>query len=477
MKDKTLNRILFFTGFLILFFYYGLIHPLVPFDTDDWMNLTITRPFYPSLDCWNPTKVFPELLEPTVAKIAVRFITPVIGDYVNALIIANAIVISFFITVYLYLIQKLLTYRFKLSLICSFFVVVIFALLHFFVLKTKPTGNDYLWYAEDCNCYYHYIVSNLLCSILVLCLMIFDVKTLSKGWRAIVLGIITYFALCSNLYSTVILIAYAGATLLYDLVASKKSEARWMTTYIRQHSYYLILMLLWFTVQIIEVNGIRANSYGHIDDSLSEYVLLSMQNLFAVRYNVVAIIFIIVSIVGAKTYHIFIGHHGILHIGKRQVIILLAAVLSLLYLTLLSSKVNPENMKKGQVIFSWAFYFLLMSILCLGYLCSKIKGIRCLLPLAIIIVVFIIQNVRSEFLGVQCLWGTSEYECIYTNRDIIDQVRYAEALGQDSVTIHVPKFDYKDNWPLASDCSFSIGNTLSIHKIIRRKLKSSFDFE
>ena len=477
MKDKTLNRLLFITGFLILLFYYGLIHPLVPFDTDDWMNLTITRPFYPSLHCWNPTKVFPELLEPTVAKIAVRFITPVIGDYVNALIIANAIVISFFITVYLFLIQKLLTYRFKLSLICSFFVVVIFALLHFFVLKTKPTGNDYLWYAEDCNCYYHYIVSNLLCSILVLCLMIFDVKTLSKGWRAFILGIVTYFALCSNLYSTVILIAYAGATLIYDLVASKKSEAKWMTTYIQQHSYYLIVMLLWLVVQMIEVNGIRANSYGHVDDSLYEYIWLSIQNLFAVRFNIVVLVFVFISIVGAKTYDIFIGHHGILHIGKRQVIILLAAVLSLLYLTLLSSKVNPENMKKGQVIFSWAFYFLLMTILCLGYLCSKIKGIRCLLPLAIIIVVFIIQNIRSEFLGVQCLWGTSEYECIYTNRDIIDQVRFTEALGQDSVTIHVPKFDYKDNWPLASDCSFSIGNTLSKHKIIRRKLKSSFDFE
>lgn len=477
MKDKTLNRLLFITGFLILLFYYGLIHPLVPFDTDDWMNLTITRPFYPSLLCWNPTKVFPELLEPTVAKIAVRYIIPIIGDYVNALILANAIIISFFITIYLYLIQKLLIYRFKLSLICSFFIVVIFALLHFFVLKTKPTGNDYLWYAEDCNCYYHYIVSNLLCTILVLCLMIFDVKTLIKGWRAIVLGIITYFALCSNLYSTVILIAYVGATLLYDLVASKKSEARWMKTYIQQHSYYLIVILLWLAVQMIEVNGIRANSYGHVDDSLCEYVWLSMQNLFAMRYNAVAVVFIIVSIVGAKIYDYYAGHHGILHIGKRQVIILMATVLSLLYLTLLSSKVNPENLRKGQVIFSWAFYLLLMAILCLGYLCSKMKGIRCLLPFAIILVVFNIQDIRSEFLGVQCLWGTSEYECISTNRDIINQVRFAEALGKDSVTILVPKFDYKDNWPLAFDCSFSIGNTLSKHKIIRRKLKSSFVFE
>ena len=250
-----------------------------------------------------------------------------------------------------------------------------------------------------------------------------------------------------------------------------------MKTYIQQHSYYLIVILLWLAVQMIEVNGIRANSYGHVDDSLCEYVWLSMQNLFAMRYNAVAVVFIIVSIVGAKIYDYYAGHHGILHIGKRQVIILMATVLSLLYLTLLSSKVNPENLRKGQVIFSWAFYLLLMAILCLGYLCSKMKGIRCLLPFAIILVVFNIQDIRSEFLGVQCLWGTSEYECISTNRDIINQVRFAEALGKDSVTILVPKFDYKDNWPLAFDCSFSIGNTLSKHKIIRRKLKSSFVFE
>ena len=70
MKDKTLNHLFFFIGFLALVFYYGLIHPLVPFDTDDWMNMTISRPLYPSLHCWNPTKVFPERLEPAVAMIA-----------------------------------------------------------------------------------------------------------------------------------------------------------------------------------------------------------------------------------------------------------------------------------------------------------------------------------------------------------------------------------------------------------------------
>jgi O-antigen ligase len=94
-------------------------------------------------------------LEPVVAMFAVRFITPIIGDYINALILANAIVVSFFITCYLYFVQKLLNDKFQLSPLSNFCIIVLFVLLHFLILKTKETGNDHLLYAEDCNCYYH----------------------------------------------------------------------------------------------------------------------------------------------------------------------------------------------------------------------------------------------------------------------------------------------------------------------------------
>lgn len=477
MKDKKLNRLLFFAIFLAFVIYYGLIHPLVPFDTDDWMNMTISRPFYPSLHCWNPTKVFPERLEPAAATIAARFVAPIIGDYVNALIFVNAIVVSFFITLYLYLVQRLLTDRFRLSLPCSFCIVVLYAIIHFLILKTKETGNDYLWYAEDCNCYHHYIVSNLLCASLVLWLMLCDVNKLMKGWRVIVLVIVTYFALCSNLYSTVILIAFVGAKLVYELLAHNKKESKWLGNYIKRHSYFLVVLFLWLVVQLIEINGIRANTYGHVDDSLWEYIQLSTQNLLALRFNIGIITILTLVLLGAKSYHTLVDHHRMNHIGKQQVILLLAAFLSLLYLILLSSKVKPENMLKGQIVFSWVFFLLLLIILCLGYLCSRIKWFRCLLPLFFFLLVFNIRNVKSEFLGVQCLWGTTEYECIDKNRDIINQVRFAEAMGRDSVIIRVPKFEYKDNWPLAFDCGFAVGYTLRKHVVVRRHLKTTFSLE
>lgn len=477
MTDKTLNRLLVFLSLIAFVFYYGQIHPLVPFDTDDWLNMSLVRPFYPSLNCWNPTKVFPEKLEPAVAAFAIRFIAPIIGDYINALILANAIIVSFFITWYLYSVNKLLNDKFQLSPLNSFCIMFLFVLMHFLLLKTKETGNDYLWYAEDCNCYYHYIIPNLLCSCLVLWLMRHEVLK----WKNIIdicfVILITYFALCSNLYSTVILVAYIGAKLLYDLIKSHKEDSNWLSIYIKRHAYGIIVLFLWLIVQLIEVNGIRANAYGNLNEPLIKSIWPTLKNAFSVHYCTSFIVLAVLTVLCAKIIDCTSKRHPIIYIGKCQIVILLASILSFSYLLLLSSKVNPENMQKGEVIFSYSFFLLLLLILCVGYLNSKVKVVRYFLPLFLLLVSFNIRNVRSTFLGVQCLWGTTEYECITHDRHFIDQTRYAEALGQDSVIIFVPKFELKDNWPLAFDSSEGISVALSRHSITKRYIKAKFELQ
>jgi len=477
MNNKIYNPnwICFSVCFIIFVIFYGIIHPLVPFDTDDWMNMNISRPFYPSLECWNPTKVFPECLEPTVAMFAAYFIAPAIGDYVNALILANAIVVSTFITFYLYSVQRLLIDRFDLSKLNSFCIVVFFALIHFIVLKTKETNNDYLWYAEDCNCYYHYIIPNLLCASLVLWLMRIGVKKMQNNWNLAILVFVSFLALCSNLYSTVILIAYIGAILLYDLIIINKGEKNWLINYIKQHSYYLIILVLWLVVQLFEANGIRAIAYGHLEEPEGDLLLTTLKHFVSLKYNLYFIVFFFLTILGAKIYNFYKENHKLMHIGKTQIIISLSFVLSLAYLILLSSKVKPENIQKGEVIFSYAFYILLLLILSIGYLSAQIKSFKILIPLAILLIAFNIRNVRSSFLGVQCLWGTTEYESIENNRDIINQVCLAEALGQDSVSIRIPKYELKDNWPLAFDSSDAVGLTLYKHTVTRRYIKTKFE--
>ena len=102
----------------------------------------------------------------------------------------------------------------------------------------------------------------MLCASLVLWLMHHNVRNVRCGRTIATLLVMTYLALCSNLYSVVILIAYIGAVLLLDLKTND------LTSYIRRNAPYLIVVILWGIIQLMESSGQRANTYGFLHKPL-----------------------------------------------------------------------------------------------------------------------------------------------------------------------------------------------------------------
>ena len=90
MKYRILVPNWIFYTFIFISFvvFFTLVHPIAPYDGDDWYNIIIERPPYPSLDYWNPTKVFPECFEPFIALLAAHLIVPLVSDYISGLIFA-----------------------------------------------------------------------------------------------------------------------------------------------------------------------------------------------------------------------------------------------------------------------------------------------------------------------------------------------------------------------------------------------------
>ena len=71
-------------------------------------------------------------------------------------------------------------------------------MLHFLIFRTEETNNIYLFYANYVNCYYNYIIPDLLCASLVLYL-------LSKDWlkdkimiifKKFIIFVILYIDIC-----------------------------------------------------------------------------------------------------------------------------------------------------------------------------------------------------------------------------------------------------------------------------------------
>jgi len=461
--------------FIVFFVFFSQIHPLVPFNSDDWINMGMARRAYPSFAYWNPTKVFPECFEPIAAMFAAYCVTPIIGDYLSAQIVTNAAIVSLFIILYLFSTHRLLEYKFNVGKLLGFGLVTLYALFHFLILRTGWSNNEYLWYSHDCNCYYHYTIPNLLCASLVMWLMRHNVQGIKDKLTIGILVFVTYLALCSNLYSTIILTAYLGSTLVIDLFKTNRKEAHWLNSFIRNHSYSLTVIALWFIVQLIEANGRRATSYGHLDRSLIDEVVSTFKYFVHIHYNLKFLALVFFSIITAKAYNYFKVKKNVTHFGRIPVILIFALFLSTAYLILLSSRVSVTYIQRGDVIFSYAFFLLLLTILCISYLCIKIRYFKLTIPF-LILFVFYEQNTQGNvYKEIQHEYGLDAQSCLKLDRYIIGRVCEADAQGLDTVIIKVPKFNDDDNWPLSKDLSENLGTTLYKHNVTKRKITTLYE--
>ena len=465
------DSLFFIIIFIVFFVFYTQIHPLVPYDTDDWLNLVTSRGFYPSLNQWNPTKVFPECLEALVGTFAAFVLSPLLGDYLNALVIANAATLSFFITSYLFLSHRLLIHRFNLGKISSFCIIILFALLHFVILRVADENNEYLWYSHSCNCTYHYTISSLFASCLVLWLIDHKDNIFRNNLSNLFLFFVTYLVLLSNLFSSVILIAYSGAVLIIDLIETFQKKIFSFRSYSKQNKYYIIVILAWLVVQLIEVCGERANDYGNLHSPFFEGVYATIKNVIRIHKNHVFLYFSLTIFFVAKLHNWRVLHQKIFHIGKTQIIIILAFFLSLTYQILLVSRVHPHYIKQSDVIVAFAVFFMFLLLISLGYLCSNIKYFRVILPFLIFFAFFESNTKYNTFKGVQSDFSINGHACLEQDRDFIQQVIDADKLGQDTVWINVPQYRLQDyNWPLMTTDSQFFGETLYKHNITSRKI-------
>ncbi|MBQ3946791.1 MAG: hypothetical protein II670_14480 [Alphaproteobacteria bacterium] len=462
--------------FVFFVFFFTRIHPIAPFDSDDWSNMILERPSFPSLDCWNPTKVFPERFEPFVSTIAGYLIVPLVGDYIGGLILANSIVVAFFIIIYLLFVHRYIITRFQLNPLICLALITIFILLHFLILRTAEECNEYLLYSNDSNCYYHYIMPNLLCASLVIWLMHHDIRIESHGRTIATLLVFIYLALCSNLYSVTILISYIGSVLLIDLKTFSPSRS-WLTSYIKRNAPFLIVIVLWVIIQWIESNGIRANCYGYLHKSFIRYLKETCKIFLTIRYNHWFLTFSILALVAAKLLKYRLKRYTrFWRISYHEWVVLLSLGLSIVYLILLSSRVNPTYVQRGDVIFEYAFFFLWMVIMALAYICTHFRQASWVAPLFILFLFFQSNTHGRTFKDVSEKYPPNIQCSIRLDQEIVTQIIDADAKGQDSVVINVPIYPYGENWPIMTPRHHSqyYGIALYKHNRTKREITTIF---
>ena len=462
-------------AFFIFFFYQ--IHPLIPYDTDDWLFMGIERPPHPSLSCFNPTKVLPELSQSFVSALGGYLIVPLVNDYVCGMTLTNALAVALCIVAYLWSVERYIVSRFGIGRLAGHALTIVFILLHFMVLRTKDENNEHLWYTHDVTCYYHYIIPTMLCASLVLWLMRHDNPKAWSGRTIAILIPLVYLALCSNLYSEVVLIAYIGSVLVFDLFKVVRPGATWLRDYVRRNICYLVVIALWALIQWYEANGIRANGFGYLHEPFIISLKVTVYNFLTLRYNLWFLIITLLILIGVKVYDVRTGGRRIWYLDSQSWSILFSLLLSFAYLMLLSSRVDPKYIQRGDVILGYAFFYFLLVLMAMAHLIRCHRHIVWVTPLLIAILYLLTDTPGKTYKDVMEEYAPDLAGCIDIDRNIVRQICDADAAGHDTVSICVPTYSkHGYNWPLmvTDYASQYYGHALYMHNQTKREVRVTF---
>lgn len=478
IKKWDWGKILFWVVvFLGLFIFFTKVHMLVPYDGDDWSDLSNMRIALPKWHAWNPSKVLPEKLYPFAGYVAAYVVTPVIKDYVAAITGVGAFLYSGLVTVYMYLFGKVIKKNFALPWYQIAAVVLAFLMFQFWIFHAGSGVSQYLIGSISMECIYHYSIP----AVLNLCVMLFLWGHGINGHFPSEMGLLKctllvlaiYLAIFSNVENSIILASFLGVLFLYRAGKDIFRVKKWKIL-LADNSFILAILAVWLISLIFEMSGGRAHSIGRpmLDIPIKQTVLIfwesvkHLNHLFIASCVVVLVLAVAAYVKKGKKQDDEAAHNF-----KESMFVTAGAfIVSLLYLTLVCAKASPGYLGRSDVligIYSW----LLMGVcLALSYVLHAWPKIFLVVPIALLVIAGEISNGKSTY--AEMTMGRVNPKAAYAiDCDLIHQIQAADQAGQTEMTLVVPKGDNRDNWPHPMYMGGNISRTLYHHGVISKPMK------
>lgn len=481
MNRKNYLPVAFFVGlFMFFLLYYIVIHPLIPYNSDDWMFMSANRIALPSIHAWNPSRVFPEFLMPLVSELASFLIYPLCHDYFLSQTILHSFVISIFLTSYVGMFYHLLCKRFSVEKKLAIMLSLLFLLFHYLIFRTQDTANVHLFYSNDLTCHYFYLIPNVVNAMLVMSLLKKDwlhgndFNLVKKGM--LLLGV--YLAICSNLFCSDILVIFLGTQILTTMPFGKK-EAKKYISFVKQNIWIFGIIGFWLFVNLMELMGPRAAYLAKEAQTVgfTSQLVTSIHSILAVRYNV---FFVLLALFALAVSVYALKKEKRLPLFTIQ--LLLSSVITVIYVILVSAKSVPSYSSRPDILFAVFFPIIVLAVL--GIVKISRYWEKSIIALPVLLLVLFSQVNRSlpTFADLRINANVPFSYTLETlqraNYDILKQVVAADRKTRvESVSIVVPYVkDDGQNWPyllIYNNYSNALIQTLYKHGIIEKKFSTT----
>lgn len=457
--------------FCFIFIFFSQIHPVYPYDLDDWKIMHRARDLYPSIYEWNPTRVLPEILMPRCGEFAIDLFYPLTHDITLAICFMTSLLLATMVTTYCLSFYRLMRRRFSLPNATCAFLTLIFLACHFLIFRSQSSENQHLFFSYDLTDHYYYTIPNLLGSILVILFMTYDFEFFKINNRPVLKGCLLltiYLMVFSNLFQSIILSAYLGSHLIVNAFSDKGLRHHSIREFASRYRLHLATISLWLLAVAFEPFGGNAAEISKGADSIGEAFresVHSMGNVFLRRPNTLAVSLILIA--WCMTIWEYIKHKEIRGLYTTPISLILSALVSSVFLTLLGTMSFPYYLERIMSVYAVPFFVLLSGFWSAALFFRWHRNGTIVLPLLFMLVFCNCIRRGNTFQDVQTFlipndqqytYQVSPKEILEQNREYIQTVIEADQNGQDTAIIHVPRFEQDGNWPI----SWTYGRSLSI---------------
>ncbi|MBQ6758149.1 MAG: hypothetical protein IJP42_03575 [Selenomonadaceae bacterium] len=465
MKNLSAEVVTGTLAFLAMFVFFSQVHPIVLFDGDDWNVISDARVGLPKWHGWNPIKILPETFFPICGYFAAYVVRPIIGDYLTAFTLTAALIVSFFIAAYVSMFIRFIKAIFNFDKLAASIFGAIFLLLHFAVfLQHNTQDNLYLFHTTDADCYFNYVLPNLLNAALVLFVARVDLtrKFFDRPTPATVtLFFVLYLAIFSNVLSSCVLAIYV----FVELMSRVKPKEFNLKKFFAANRMLCVFLIFWLISLLFEANGGRARAMAH-EESYIELVFYTaatlIQSLLLDNRGFALMIFSLVTLP-----FMWREKKDLWLVAKK---FLLCLPLWTVYIILVAARAEATYALRPDVQFGFFFFLFVIFFTALGFWIKKFPRAALILPiLCFALFTWIFSGKRT--LCPSTFNHVPESVCVQVSQHLIDQIIAADRAGLEEVTITVPKGDDVDNYPFPLYMGKNISRTLHAHGMISRRLE------
>ena len=474
-----------FTGLCIFFIN---IHPIIPYDGDDWLYLGLFRYAIPMSRYWDAARVFQDILIPVSGMISAFIVYPFTGDYLFSFAITTAFVISVFASaLYISLYQLLVSVINNRKI--AVFGCLMMGIFYFGFFKTKYE-SFYMLHALNYNCVYCYIIPGLLNSILVCKLLCLQVKGVIitpanlGSFKFGVLLVLVYLAIFSMLFGALILAAYCTFYAVLSIIKDRK-------LILRKNLFHLAVIGLFVIFCLFEITSERAgydtiNTFElNASTGYFERILIAVKSSFTLfrQIDIILFVFSVLSL-AAATILLVIKYKKERDSRVAELLLMSLFMTFGIYgvIVIVSAKAGAEFYPQLlQVMHGVFFSYLLSAILSIAYFFYSFEKIR------ILALFFLVLFTNELFNGDNRYADQMSYHWVegqlptskkmkLTN-EMIGIMRDADRENKTEITLYVPKYPNTDDFPHPrSYWGGAFSKTLFVHRVTSRYIKVNLEY-